>query len=124
MNKRGQTLITFVLILPLIVFFIAFFIDSMMGIMEKKRIGGIIVSNIEVILNKEVRDVNKIIKAIKENDETLDVLVNIDNNDINIIVHGIKKNLFGNIFKIKYLNLDFNYCANYIEKRINKDCTG
>ena len=124
MNKRGQSLITFVLILPLIVFFIAFFIDSMKMTLERKRIDGIITSNMEIVLDKEIKNEEKIVNVIKENDETLEVLVNVESDSLRIKVHGQKKNIFGNIFKIKYLNLDFDYCANYIDKRINKDCAG
>ena len=124
MNKRGQALITFVLILPLLIFFIAFFIDSMMGMMERKRINGIITSNMEIILNKEIKDEKKIVEVIKNNDNTLSVSVKVDNDDIKIMVHGKKKNIFGNIFKIKHLDLDINYCANYLDKRINKECAG
>ena len=124
MNKRGQSLITFVLILPLLVFFAAFFIDSMKMTLERKKIDGIVISNMKIVLDKNIKDEEKIVNVIKENDETLDVLVNIESDNLEIKVHGKKKNIFGNIFKIKYLDLNFDYCANYVDKEINKDCAG
>ena len=74
MNKHGQSLIMFVLILPLISLFIAFFIDSTLSIMEKNRIDGIISSNMKEALDKDIRDSEKIKKAIKKN-EDMDVIV-------------------------------------------------
>ena len=56
MNKKGQSLIVFVLILPIIIFFIAFFINSMIMFMENNRLNGIIKDNMEIILNKNIRD--------------------------------------------------------------------
>ena len=124
MNKHGQSLITFVLILPLIVFFLAFLIDSIVGIMNKKRIEGIIVSNLKVVVDKDIRDTEKIEKAIKENDKDLDVHLNIIDDTLIINVLGKKKNIFGNILKMKWTDLEFNYCAYYRNKKIKKDCVG
>lgn len=121
MNKRGQSLIIFVLILPLISLFIAFFIDSSLSIMEKNKIDGIITSNMEEALKKDIKDETKILNAIKKND-TMDVLVSIDEDDLKVIVKSNKKSIFGELLKFKYYELDFNYCANYNEKKINKKC--
>ena len=43
MNNRGQSLIMFVLILPLLSMFIAFFIDSSLCMMEKSKIDFLII---------------------------------------------------------------------------------
>ena len=64
MNNKGQSLITFVLILPLIVMFIAFFIDSSLSIIEKNKLDGIVYDNMKVALNKEIRDIDKITSSI------------------------------------------------------------
>lgn len=121
MNNRGQSLVTFVLILPLLVFFIAFFIDSTMSLMEKNKIDGIITSNMEEALKNDIRDEDKIRKAIKKN-EDMDVFVSLVEDDLRVIAKSNKKSLFGNLLKFKYYELDFNYCANYIDKKINKKC--
>ena len=122
MNNKGQSLVSFVLILPLLVFFIAFFIDSSKSIMEKERIDGIVYSNLEMILNKDIKDVNKIIDVLKENENDLEINVLINEDDIMLDASVKKKNLFGNIFKMKWYNLEFNYCGSYQNKKIKKNC--
>ncbi len=121
MNNRGQSLIMFLLILPLLTMFIAFIIDSSLSIMEKNKIDGIITSNIEEALNKDIRDENIIRNAITKN-ENMEVSVSIDGDDIKVIAKSNKKSVFGNILNFNYYKLNFNYCANYIDKKINKKC--
>ena len=56
MNNKGQSLIMFVLVLPLIVMVIAFVIDSSLIIFEKNRLDGIITSNMEEALKNDWKD--------------------------------------------------------------------
>lgn len=121
MNNRGQSLIMFVLVLPLIVLLIAFIIDSSLVIVEKNKIDGIITSNMEEALEKEIKDEEKIKKAIKEN-EDMNVFVSVFEDELRVIVKSEKVNIFGKLLKFDYYNLDFNYCGNYVDKSINKKC--
>ena len=119
MNKKGQSLIVFVLILPIIIFFIAFFINSMIMFMESNRLNGIIKDNMEIILNKNIRD-SIIIKNTIEKNVGIKVIVNIENDDINIKGLHENKNIFDNIFKIKNSNYEVSFCGNYESKIIDK----
>ena len=121
MNKRGQSLIMFVLILPLISLFIAFFIGSSLSLYEKNKIDGIITSNMEEAINNDIRDDIKIRNAIKKNDN-MEVTVNIVDDNLQVIVKSNKKSIFGKLLKFNYYDLNYNYCANYIDKKINKKC--
>ncbi len=121
MNKHGQSLITFILILPLITLFVAFFIDSSLCIMEKNKIEGIITSNMKEALDNDIRDEEKIKKAILKNDD-LEVLVSVLDDDLKINVKSHKKTVFGNMLKFPWYDLKFNYCGNYQDKKINKKC--
>ena len=121
MNKRGQSLIMFVLILPLISMFIAFFIDSTLSLMEKNRIDGIITSNMKEALNNDIRDTKKIEKAIKNN-EDMEVKINIIDDNLRVYVKSNKKSVFGEILKFEYYKLEYLYCADYNDKEINKKC--
>lgn len=121
MNNRGQSLIMFVLILPLLSLFIAFFIDSTLSLMEKNKLDGIITSNMEEALKNDIRDEDKIRNAIKKN-EDIDVLVSIVGDDLKVIAKSNKKSVFGKLLNFEYYQLDYNYCVNYIEKKINKKC--
>ena len=121
MNNRGQSLIMFLLILPLISLFIAFFIDSSLSIMEKNKLDGIITSNMNEALKKDIRDPDKIKNAIKSN-EDMDVSVVIEEDNMHVYAHSNKKSVFGKLLNFKYYQLDFHYCGNYIDKKINKKC--
>ena len=119
MNKKGQSLVIFVLILPVIALLIAFFIDSSISIMEKNRLEGIIKSNMNEALNSNIYDAEKIKEAIKTNDDIY-VSVSIENDKLEIKANSNKKSVFGNILNFDYYKLEFNYCANYNDKKINK----
>ena len=121
MNNHGQSLIMFVLILPLIALLMAFVIDSSLSLMEKNRIDGIITSNMQNALNNDIKDEDSIRNAINKN-EKMDVLVSIVEDDLKIIAKSDKKSVFGKILNFEYYKLEFNYCANYTYKKINKKC--
>ena len=122
MNNRGQSLITFVLILPLLVLFIAFFIDSSLSIMEKSKLEGSVNDNLKISLEKDIRDTDKISSAIKKNiDADITIIINEDNIKIN--AKSKKSNVFGKLFKLPYYDLEVNYCGNYVDKKINKKCS-
>ncbi len=121
MNKRGQSLIMFVLILPLISLFIAFFIDSTLSYLEKYKLDGIITSNLRSTLENDIRDVDKIKSAIKSN-ENMDVSINIEEDTIRIYAHSNKKSIFGKLLNLKYYELNYNYCGDYTTGEINKNC--
>ena len=121
LNNHGQSLVTFVLVLPLIVLLIAFFFDSSLGLMEKNRLDGIITSNMEEALNNDIRDETKIRNAIKSNDK-MEIMVSIVDDELKVIVKSKRNSVFAKILDFSYYNLDYNYCANYIDKKINKKC--
>ena len=121
MNNRGQSLITFVLILPLLALFIAFLIDSSLSIMEKSKLEGSIYDNLKISLEKNIRDTDKISDAIKKNVDA-DIVVVINEDDIKINAESKKSNVFGKLFKLPYYDLKVSYCGNYIDKKINKKC--
>lgn len=121
MNNRGQSLIIFVLILPIIVLFVAFLIDSSLSIMEKNKIDGILVTNMKSALASDIRDAGKIKDALVQN-EQMDVNVKIVDDKLEIKAKSTKKNVFGKILDFSWYNLEFNYCGNYLDKKINKNC--
>ena len=121
MNNRGQSLITFVLILPLITMFLAFFIDSSLCIMEKNKIDGVITSNMQSSLNSGIYDTLKIKEAISHNISG-DVKVDVDNDNLKIYVKSTKTSVFNKILNFSWYNFEFNYCGNYQDKKINKKC--
>ena len=81
--------------------------------MEKERVKGIIESNIKVFLKENIRDINKMEKAIKENDDKLRVDIIINENDLEVKVYDHKKNVFGHLLKFDWYDLNFDYVGNY-----------
>ena len=121
MNNRGQSLITFVLIIPLLVLFIAFLVDSSLSIMEKSKLDGVIYDNIKKSLDDDIRDSDKISDAIKKNVDA-DVTIIMDEDTIKINAKSKKSFVFGKLFKLSYYNLEVNYCGNYQDKKLSKNC--
>ena len=119
LDNKGQSLITFVLILPLIALFIAFFIDSSLAIMEKSKLEGIINDNMKIAIDSNIRDAEEISKAIKKNSD-VDLIISINEDVLKINSKSKKKNIFGNIIKLPYYNIEFNYCGSYEDKKIEK----
>ncbi len=117
MNNKGQSLVTFVLILPLIVLLLLFLIGSTMSYMKKAQLEGIIYDNIKVIVEQNIRDKNKIEEVIHENDDEIALEIIIVNDEIKIT--GIKAN---GIMKKNDTQLKVKYCANYQSKKIKKEC--
>lgn len=122
MNKHGQSLITFVLILPIIVLFLAFIIDSGMMIVEKENVDGLLSNNMQMAVRKNVKDIEKIKKVIISNNGNLQLDIEISNNTLYINAIDNKKSIFGKIIDLSWYNLRFNYCINYQDQKLNKNC--
>lgn len=118
MNNKGQSLVLFVLIMPLLISLIAFTIDGLMVSYEKKRIEGVIESNLKIILDNNVRDVNKIYNFFNEEMKNSDVYIK--DNIIYLNVSLDKKSLFKNILELDLYNFNYYYCGNYDSKIINE----
>ena len=114
MNRKGQSLIIFVLLLPVILLFVIYVIIASNSYLERNRLSLNIKDNLKIIVNKDIKDINKIKDIIKEDD--LDVLVNINNDDINITVKSLKKGFFDNLYKISGIKVSI--CGNYETKEI------
>ena len=122
MNKRGQSLITFILILPVIILFVAFIIDSGLSIIEKENVDGILTDNMNMAVKQKNKDVEEIKEVIIKNKDNLDLNIKIENNYLKIKAVDKKKNLFGKIIDLSWYNLEFNYCISYDDRKLNKEC--
>ncbi len=114
MNKKGQSLIIFVIILPVILLFVIYVIVASNNYLEKNHLRMMVNDNLKIILNKDIKDLDKINNTLKDNEN--EVLVNIDNDIIKINVKSLKKGLFNNIYKISEIKVS--YCGNYVTKEI------
>ena len=122
MDNKGQSLILFVIILPIIAMFFVLLIDVTSYEMNDHHIKNTITDNLKVILNNDEKDNEKITKVIKDNIDDSNVEVIINENDIEINVtykyKSFSKKLISNEPTVNY-----HYCGNYETKEIkNKKC--
>lgn len=118
-NNRGQTLILFLLVMPIIAGFLAFFIDISMVNYEKNRLDGIIMNNLDVILEKDIRDIDRIKNVFLENEVVIKNII-IEDNVINLVVDTKIKSLFGKILNFDIYKLRVIYKGDYLEKIVSK----
>lgn len=121
MNKKGQSLIIFVLLLPLIVFFLALFVDMSMIYLENNKVKGIIKDNLKICIDNGLKAEEKIKKIIKENDKNINIDIKINNDDISLSFEKENKSIFGKLFKFEFYDLKGKFCGNYTNKKI-KEC--
>lgn len=117
MNNKGQSLILFVLLLPLIVLFLAFFIDVSLMKFENNRINNVVESNLKIILKNEIKDSNKI-DGLFEDNKIKDYSINIDDNSILIKINNKYNGIFGKVLGFKFYNYQISFNGNYISKEI------
>ena len=86
MDNKGQSLIFFVIILPIIAMFFVLLIDVCSYELNHNHIKNTITDNLKVILNSDEKDNEKIENVIKSNIEDSNVEVIINENDIEINV--------------------------------------
>ena len=48
--------------------------------------------------------------------------ITVVDDELKVIVKSDKKSIFSKVFKFNYYDLNYNYCGNYISKKINKKC--
>lgn len=120
MNNKGQTLVLFVLLLPLFLMFIAFLVDTSLVLNEKTRINNCINTNMETILKNNNKNSEEIIDLFKENNIKITSL-NIEDDLIKIKVLYKYKSTFGNILKFDFYNINVEYIGNYKDLSVIKN---
>lgn len=73
MNNKGQTLIMFLLLLPLIAIIFIYALKNITMVSDNKDVNGLITSNMEIILNNDIRDVQRI-KTILGDNSTVNIV--------------------------------------------------
>ncbi len=122
MDNKGQSLIFFVLILPIIILFFVLLIDVTSYELNHNHIKNTIIDNLKVILNNDEKDTNKIIGVIKSNIDDSDVDAIILENEIEIDV-SYKHKSFSKKLISNEPTVNYHYCGNYESKEIkNKKC--
>lgn len=114
MNNKGQSLVMFIVILPLILMIVALVVDTGLSIYEKNNINSIIKLSINEYFEDDLNE-EEVIDLIKKNDKTLkDIKVSFDEDKINVIVEKKVNSVFGRIFEIKIYDVRSEY-EGYLE---------
>ena len=122
MDNKGQSLIFFVIILPIIAMFMVLLIDVTNYELNHNHIKNTIHDNLKVIVNDEIKDEERIKKIISDNIDDSDVSVIILENEIEINV-SYKHKSFSRKIISNEPTVNYHYCGNYETKEIkNKKC--
>ena len=124
MDNKGQSLIIFVIVLPIIAMFMVLLIDVTNYELNHNHIKNTINDNLKVIVKDEIKDEEKIKSIIKSNIDNSDVsvIINEENNNIEINV-SYKHKSFSRKIISNEPTVNYHYCGNYETKEIeNKKC--
>jgi len=112
MNNKGQSLVIFVLILPIIVMFVALLINSGLAYYNKTKITGSVESNLKIILEQDIKDEMKIKNVLEKNLKNEDIDIKIVDNFVYVMVKTENDYLFERLLSgTKEIN--YNYVGNY-----------
>lgn len=98
MNKKGQVLVTFILLLPLMLLFLGFLIELGNNLITKRQIN----NTLNMALEYVSEDHNFLVKEfIEDNIDDCDVQVKENDNIIKITVSKTNKSIFNNLLNTR-----------------------
>ena len=112
LNNKGQTLIMFILLIPLILVIMALVIDTSFVYKEKIKFQSVTKTIMKTTYeNKDATDFNdKIIHLYKKNGiDTNNIVIKINSDNVVIKNQTKVKSIFGNIIGIKNYEVKFSY---------------
>lgn len=110
MNNKGQTLVIFTLLLPLLLLVIAYTVENSLLFYQKNKLYNNVKSNVISDINSKILDELEISNDIRNNDKDINNLqVEIENNYIYVYADKKVNSIFGSIIKIKDYTIKVNY---------------
>jgi len=117
MNNKGQSLVFFILILPVLIIFLFLIITRLMIEYNNNHNKNIIDDTLKIVIKDDIREKDKISEMIRTNIDYQTINIDITDNYVNITI-SIKNN---NIVKKDVVT--YHFCGNYENKNvINKLC--
>ncbi len=121
MNKKGQTLIAFVLLLPIVLLFLAFVVDT--GLLLKEKTKGN--STLRTILKTTYKDYQeenyeeKVKDLLEKNNiPTENTIIKIEEKQIHVTNEYEIESIFGSIIGLKTYKIKIGYSASINEEKI------
>ena len=109
MNNKGQVLVIFIIILPILLILLTLIVDLRLLYIDKKSIEDNTYSAISYYLkNKNKDDIeDKVSKLLNKNIKNSDITINDTEEYIEIIVSKEHKSLYSKIFKNTLINVKY-----------------
>ncbi len=121
MNNKGQTLVIFVILLPLFVLVLALVIDTSIMFYNKNKLDSINKTVVNYSMNHVEQNKDKIMEYIKKNDSDIKVeKLEMNEQTITLTISKNIKSLFGNILKVKKYTITSSYKGTIETKKIEK----
>lgn len=121
MNKKGQVLVAFVLLIPIVIMFLGLIVDVGINLTERKRIDDTLNNIISYSLkNKEIITQDLIEENIKENLEYDSLNILLDEEKIEISLSKKTKSVFGNLLKIGINKIEIGLTGNFETGEISR----
>lgn len=123
MNKKGQVLVTFVILIPIIIIFLGFIIDIGINLNTEKRV----VSTLNNIMsyslqNKEIISESLIESNVKANLNYDNLVVSLTDETLTISIDVKTKSVFSKVFKSSIKKIEVELVADLkTDKIIRKD---
>lgn len=117
LNNRGQSLVMFVIIIPIFLLIITLVYDVGNAIYEKNRIENVVYMTIDYGLdNVDKVGKNDLTELIMENINNIKYIsVDIDDKKIDIKVTKDVKGIVGKIFKFNLITIETHYVGNIVD---------
>ena len=121
MNKKGQVLVAFALLIPIVIMFLGLIVDVGINLTERKRIDDTLNNIISYSLkNKEIITQDLIEENIKENLEYDSLNILLDEEKIEISLSKKTKSVFGNLLKIGINKIEIGLTGNFETGEISR----
>ena len=118
LNNKGQSLVLFIMIIPILLLIMVFVYDMGMLLYEKDRLSNTINMVIDYTLdNKEVSD-EEIKELINKNtNREVEIKIDRDNDSIKIEAQEEAKFIFSNLFDFDFTKIDIKYEGKIIDNK-------
>lgn len=123
LNNKGQTLVMFVILLPILLFVLTLVYDVGNAIYEKDRLSNTNYMVVEYAICNSLVSEDELVELINKNDEDIsDITIMMIDNSITIALTKDIKGIFGKMFGFNLTSVKSEYKGNIIqgEKKIER----
>lgn len=123
LNNKGQTLVMFIILLPILLFVLTLVYDVGNAIYEKDRLSNTNYMVVEYALRNSLVSEDELVELINKNDDDIsDITITMIDNSVTIALSKDIKGVFGKMFGFNLTSVRSEYRGNIIqgEKKIER----